>query len=264
MSKLLTVAEMTNKYHFAATSAWAVGALCQVTECPESPWRASRSPHHLPPREWCTPPVLQRLIQVALLCGHEQLCSHAVEHWVQLIVVDGADPASALDTADRFDLPRLAGTAYYETLLRVDDALQYTRGDIAHALTGPQRARLLSGGFALVRRWERVRAAPPAFPRPEGCTFHAHGCVGTWATVWREAARCEAVAACRTVDVLGRVGVMADVLDADNDLRYALTPTCWRAAMESVQKLLVREEEALAGYFRDLVREGEGAGAVEG
>lgn len=259
--QLLTVAEMANKYHFITTTAWALSALCAVTECPPEPWRAYRAMYLPPEPLWARAPILRRLIEVAQLCGHTLLRDHAVEKWVQLIMVGYANPLDALDVADRYGLARLRGVAYYETLVACNDRLECAYapllaaeggGAAAHALGAPQRARLLSGFFALVRRWERLREAPPAFARPEGCTYHAHGCLSTWRAIWKAATQSDAMVHRPAVDVLGRLRAMQEILEADRDLRLALTPACRRAAMESVHELYMKEEDALPVYFEDL------------
>ena len=261
VDRLLTIAEMTNKYHFTSTSSWAMSALCEVTECPPQPWRATRAMHRPFVPAWCTAPTLRRIIEVAHLCGHQMLCDHVAEKWVELILVGWANPVHAMAVADEYGLARLKGTSYYETLLLCDDALEYVyepvdggeRGE-PPALSPAQRAGLLSGFFSLVRRWEALRATAPTFTKPDGCTYHAHGCLSTWQAVWKSTTKSDAMVHRRTVDVLGRLGAMADLLDADRDLRCALTPACRRAAMDSVRELLKREEDELACHFRDLTR----------
>ncbi|GJE88459.1 BTB/POZ domain-containing protein [Phanerochaete sordida] len=264
VSQLLTVAEMANKYHFVTTTAWAISALCAVTECPTEPPRAERAPHSPLECAWASPPILRRLIEVALLCGHKQLCDHAVEKWVQLIQDGFENPVAAMGVADEHGLARLAGVAYYETLLGCDGDLAYTWAPpdenapaTTHTPALSQRVRLLRGFFALVRRWETLRGAPPPFARPEGCTYHAHGCLSTWAATWRAAARSDGLVHRPAADVLGRLRAMRELLDADRDLRLALTPACRRAAMESVHELCEREEDGLAVHFRDLTASGE-------
>ena len=261
MCQLLTIAQLTNKYHFTTTSAWAISALCQVTDCPPEPWRAYRAVHYPPEPAWCKAPILRRIIEVALLCGHKLLCDHAVEKWAQLIMVGYANPVYAMDVADAYGLARLAGVAYYETLMACNDRLECAYEPLLaselgapHAMSPAQRARLLSGFFALVRRSEQIRETPPAFTRPEGCTYHAHGCLSTWNAVWKAAAKSDATAHRPTADVLGRIRAMQELVEADRDLRLALTPACRRAAMESVNELYMKEEDNLAVYFEDLTR----------
>lgn len=259
MCRLLTIAEMMNKYHFVTTSTWAISALCQVTQPSMEPGKAT---FDQPEPPWCTAPILRRIIEVALLCGHQTLCDHAVEKWIQLIVFGNANPAHAMDAADQFGLPGLKGISYYEALKRCDDALEYTfkpataavREEAHHAFSAAQKAGLLSGFFSLVRRWEVIRETAPSFVRPEGCTYHAHGCLSTWQAVWKSTTKSDAMVHRRTVDVVGRLRVMAELLEADRDLRCALTPACRRAAMDSVRELCEKEAAGLASHFENLAR----------
>ncbi|EKM51574.1 uncharacterized protein PHACADRAFT_261791 [Phanerochaete carnosa HHB-10118-sp] len=257
--QLLTVAQMANKYHFVTTTAWAMTALCEVTECPAEPWRAYRAMYYPPEPAWSKAPILRRIIEVALLCGHKRLCDHAVEKWVQLILVGFANPVYAMDVADQHGLARLRGVSYYETLIACNERLECAYepllaadGGERHTMTPPQRARLLSGFFSLVRRWEQIRETPPTFARPEGCTYHAHGCLSTWNSIWKTTTKNDLMVHRPAVDVLGRLRMMQELLEADSDLRLALTPSCRRAAMESVKELFMREEDNIAAHFQDL------------
>ncbi|KIP10179.1 hypothetical protein PHLGIDRAFT_11426 [Phlebiopsis gigantea 11061_1 CR5-6] len=253
--RLLAIAEITNKYHFVSTSSWAISALCQVTECRDEPWRALRTTQQprLPPPAWCTAPILRRIIEVAQLCGHQMLCDHAAEKWIELIYIGRANPVYAMAVADEYGLPRLKGISYYEALLSCDDSFEcmfepVSEGSERPAMAPAQKAGLLSGFFSLVRRWESLRATAPTFAKPDGCTYHAHGCLSTWQAVWKSTTKCDAMVHRRTADVLGHLGAMAYLLEADRDLR--------KAAVDSVRELWKREEEELAYHFRDLTRPG--------
>jgi hypothetical protein len=254
VSQLLSVAEMANKYHFATTSAWALNALCSVTGCTLAPHKAHASGHFHPP-SWCNTPILSRMIEVSTLCGYQRLCDHAVEMWVQLVLAQEVEPVEAMVIADRYGLPRLKGASYYYAVVGSGDNSDYPFAPSEHTnfpFSPAQMTSLLSGFFSLVRRWERIRETPPSFDRPEGCTYHAHGCLSTWQTVWRATAKQSAVARPKTADVLGRLRVMQELLQVDRDLRCALTPACRNAAMQSVRDLYEAEEEKLANHFEDL------------
>ena len=45
---------------------------------------------------------------------------------------------------------------------------------------------------------------------------------------------------------------MQDVLVADGDIAFSLTPVCRRAAMGSLKELIRKVQNDLAGYFVDL------------
>lgn len=205
---LLTIAEITNKYHFASTASWAITALYDVFKAGEATnqWNPTL----------CRSSLFQRVIQVAILCGHTELCDFAVDKWIDRIMNRSANPILAMSVADKFGLTKLAGVSYYVALLECGPQLQWsnaTFGDIDQdmeeassggssaggeadaneekkaktpppQLNAAQKVRLLSGFFSLVRYWEQVRSTPSSFARPAGCTYHAHGCLSTWHHTW--------------------------------------------------------------------------------
>ena len=266
IAELLSVVEMTNKYHFATTSTWAITTLCEVTNC-RGPWRADDSEFH--PPSWCKSHTLRRIIDVAILCGHEPLRDHAVEMWIKLLRCNYDLPDLAMEVADRYGLARLKGASYYQALLSSRDDLSCGYIMVDDILTGcvptsSQRAHLLSGFFSLVRRWEKIRTSPPTFARSEGCTFHAHGCLSTWSTTWKTAMKSDDVAIRGPADILGRLRAAQQLLAVDLNLRDALTPACRRAAVQSVKDLYETEEDNLASHFRDLTSETRNVGGDTG
>lgn len=116
-----------------------------------------------------------------------------------------------------------------------------------------QKARLLSGFFSLTHFWERLRA--PSFEKPPGCTYHTHGCLATWRTVWTGAMRSEVTLAVPAPDVLRRLECVMSELERDADLYSALTPACRRAALQSARAMVGNVEQGLADHFRDMTRE---------
>ncbi|KAI0700363.1 hypothetical protein C8T65DRAFT_657830 [Cerioporus squamosus] len=275
VERLLTIAEMTNKYHFASIETWAVDALYNVI-----------SGLHGPPQKQyqlglCSSAWMKRLLEVALLCGHEPLRNYVADKWVERIRTRNLRPVHALDIADRSRLRRLRGYAYYVQLLEMGDSFdpgvtedgeQYARSRLtatATALAGAnasmdamgtpavlsreQRQRLLSGHWSLTRLWEQLRVSPPKFQRPDGCTYHQHGCLQTWATVWRDVGKTETTLRFPPVDVLGRLEAMREQLYMHADLSCALTPQCKRTALDALKVTMREVQEGLADHFADLV-----------
>ncbi|KAI0712029.1 hypothetical protein C8Q76DRAFT_622383 [Earliella scabrosa] len=287
VDRLLTIAEMTNKYHFASIETWAVDALYNVIS----------GLHGRPQKEYelghCSSAWMKRLLEVALLCGHTPLRNYVAERWVERIVARDLRPVHALELADRSGLRKLQGHAYYVQLLEmgdnfdpgvVEDGKQYARsrlgstttaaapapaggGGGAPAAAGPggeaktgtpavltreQKQRLLSGHWSLTRLWEHLRAHPPKFERPDGCTYHQHGCLATWATVWREVGKAEGTLKHPAVDVLARLKAMEEQLFMHADLSCALTPQCKRGALLALKATMREVQEGLADRFVDL------------
>lgn len=268
---------MTNKYHFASTESWAVDALYNVVSCLHGPPQQQR---HL---SQCSSVWMKRLLEVALLCGHEKLRALVATRWVARILTRDLRPIHALEIAARSGEQNLAGYAYYTQLLEmgpsfdpgvVEDGKQYARPRISAALaaagvavvapsneprigtpavlTREQKARLLAGHWSLTRLWERLRTTAPPFERPDGCTYHQHGCLSTWAQVWREVGRTEKTLRFEVADVLGRLGAMEEQLAMHADLSNALSPQCKRAALLALRATMTEVKEGLAGHFCDL------------
>ena len=59
-------------------------------------------------------------------CGHSALRDYVVERWIDRIVARDLRPIHALDIADRHDIRRLQGYAYYVQLLEMDDNFDIT------------------------------------------------------------------------------------------------------------------------------------------
>ncbi|KAI0670917.1 hypothetical protein C8Q78DRAFT_1032790 [Trametes maxima] len=293
MDRLLVICEMTNKYHFASIETWAVDALFSAISGLHGP---PQQPYHL---GHCSSVWMKRLLEVALLCGHAKLHEFVAKCWVDRLLARDLRPVHALEIATRSGDRNLAGYAYYVQLLEmgpdfdpgvVEDGRPYARASLAsyHAatmggaaaapntnasheprigtpavLTREQKQRLLSGHWSLCRLWERLRTTPPKFERPDGCTYHLHGCLSTWAHAWREVGSSEATLRLEGADVLGRLKTMEDQLLVHADVSVALSPQCKRAAMAALRATVSEVRAGLAAHFSDLVadgRDGTGGG----
>ncbi len=284
---------MTNKYHFASIETWAVDALYNVISGLHGPAQPQYELGH------CSSAWMKRLLEVALLCGHTALRNYVAERWVDRIVARDLRPVHALEIADRSGIRRLQGYAYYVQLLEmgdnfdpgvVEDGRQYSRSRLGTAaaatlaVAGPngngdngasaaarigtpatlsreQRQRLLSGHWSLSRLWDTLRTTPPAFQRPDGCTYHQQGCVSTWRVVWRDVGKSEGTLKHAPGDVLGRLRAMEEQLFMHADLSCALTPQCKRGALVALKTTIKEAQEGLADHFADmtLAQEKEGA-----
>ena len=214
-----------------------------------------------------------------MLCGHTELCDFAVNKWTERILNRTANPILAMAVADKFGLPKLAGVSYYITLLSCDQKLEWKAdlfGSMASdfedtptsdtgnqedvpprklpELTASQKIRLLSGFFSLVQLWNHLAVTAPTFGRPDGCTYHAHGCLTTWKSTWFNVARSAAMMTFSPADVVGRLKRMQEVMLADSEIACALTPSCRRAAMGCLKALIRSTKDELATHFVDLTR----------
>ena len=282
VARLITIAEMTNKYHFTSTETWAVDALYNVVRGTYGALRSEYEPGY------CPSASMKRLLQVALLCGHGALRDHVVHQWVDRIVARDLRPVHALEIADANCIRRLQGYAYYIQLLEMDDHFEpgvmedgkhYSRSATTLAVAGPagngnsgnaallpssragtsvtltpeQKERLLFGHWSLSRLWDRLRSSPPRFQQLEGCTKHQTGCLSAWAVVWRDLGTLEATLKRPASDVLGRLQVMERHLSCSMDmhaqLSRAMTPQCKRRAIETLQGTIKEVQGSLVDHF---------------
>lgn len=125
MDRLLTVVEMTDKYHFATIKMWAADALYNVI----SGLHGTPKPQYELGR--CTPVWMKRLLEVAILSGHTALRDYIAEQWVSRIAIGDFSPAHALEIADRAGIRKLQGYAYYTQLLAMGDDFEPNATDVA-------------------------------------------------------------------------------------------------------------------------------------
>ncbi|TFK52351.1 hypothetical protein OE88DRAFT_1698157 [Heliocybe sulcata] len=244
IDSLMTIAEMTNKYHFTTMETWAVDALHNVLSGAYGKPQTDLAT--------CNSTTLARLLETAILCNHTGLRSLIVSKWANRILLRDIGPALAIVVADRHALRSLQGIAYYVQLMEVGSDPQKLRADTT--LNRDQRARLLSGHWSLVKLWDRLRISAPAFQRSDGCTFHSHGCSKVWEDQWLEAGKNEKTLAYSSADVLGRLRCMKENLMMNGEIVLRLTPQCRKAAVESLWRTIKEVEDGLADHFSDLTQ----------
>lgn len=243
-----------------------------------------------------------------MVCGHDELSALIENRWIDRLwhphpppigdqeppqhdaqAFSRADEAKwAVSVADRWEMQRLRGVAYYVCLMEMGDTLcELAQGggqaaehedseeesDTAdtkarsnsetrrrHAGAGPsltsaQTTRLLLGHLSLTHLWDsRLQVHAPAIPAPSAgaCTYHQHGCHFVWVNAWRDAARSAATVKHQTHDVMGRVRSMEKQLVGNEALIVALTPACRRKALYAVRETVRGLEESLGEHFRGI------------
>ncbi|KAI0927341.1 hypothetical protein AcV5_007898 [Taiwanofungus camphoratus] len=267
ITQLLAIAATTHKYHFSATEAWAADALFRLV------FGAHGAPAPGADLAQCSAARLDAVLDVALRCGHTRLADLATACWTERILAGSLRPTRALAAADRHGLRALRGVAYYAQLMQLGPRFELpavppalgTRdaddGADDGRLTRAQRQRLLCGHYSLAALWERLCAAPPQVARADGCTCHQRGCVAAWKRAWHGAVRDAEHERHRTADVVGRLHVVASLLEVSEDVRDALTPACRTEALRALNALVAEVHAGLADHFVDFVGdEGEGEG----
>ncbi len=274
LERLLTIAEMTNKYQFTSTETWAVDALYNVISGLHG---APQAQYDL---DGCSSLWMKRLLEVALLCQHITLRNHVAERWVKRIISRDLRPIHALEIADRSGIRQLQGYAYYVQLLEMDDdfepgvvedgkqysrlatALAHGNGDASStsartgtpaSLTCKQRERLLIGHWSLSRLWQKLQSKPPVFQQSDECANHEQGCLSTWAQVWEDLSKVEATLKLPPQDVPGRLRAMEQYLFQRVDIHVllsrAMTRQCQRGAFAALKAAIKEAQEDLADHF---------------
>lgn len=268
ISRLLTICTTTNKYHFNTTEAWASSALYDVLS---EEYGSIKDEYDL---SYCSSSTMTKILEVAILCGHSDLKDLVQRLWVGRLWTNELNPLKAIRFANsHYDLDKLRGVASYVLLRRLDKKLRYdpdnddnaesdddaTQDKDANAtpergpkLSDQERNSLLMGHISLTHLWDRVRSSPPRFERPDGCTYHQHGCLTTWTHIWDEVARSPTTlnnVKYQTMDVVGKLMSMKEQLFGNADLQCALTPGCRRRALESVRVLIKEVTDGLAEHF---------------
>ncbi|KAK7690136.1 hypothetical protein QCA50_006785 [Cerrena zonata] len=281
--QLLTLTSILNKYHFATTSIWALSALYDVL----SGKHGTPLPPHDVNNPQCIETLLERIVEVACVCGHAELRDFIEERWcARICTASGSlmgidayrrerEARWAVHVADKWELTRLAGVAYYTLLLETNGAINQsfsfhtsTHDDsntanepqpdpwIPPALTKSQTVRLLVGHRSLILLGDQLRSTTPTFPRPDGCVFHVHGCLSAWSTAWREVSRSETTLyKFKSCDIIGKLKSMEEQIMGNTDLQCALTPVCRRRAMSAVRELRESISKGLSDHFVDITRE---------
>ncbi|PCH40238.1 hypothetical protein WOLCODRAFT_136741 [Wolfiporia cocos MD-104 SS10] len=276
--KLLSIALITNKYHFEKTTEWAIDAVYSVVTGEYG------DPAPCGDLSKLSSATLARIAAVALACGHTRLVYYVVQRWADRIQARELSPRPAMAFADEHGLSTLRGVAYYVQLMDcgleigqtttpsyLDPAsppsatpsgstcgAEDTEDDAHMPLTPKQHLRLLSGYRRLTMLWHRLQHAPPKFAQPGPCTYHVQGCVSTFEAVWSEAAMSARCAALELADVLGRLRCAEEMLNTSIDIAVALSPACKREAMLAVRRLVQEVQDSLHEHFVDLTDPHEG------
>jgi hypothetical protein len=236
---------ITHKYHFATTEAWTLDAICNVMSRPSPIWENS--------------PVLSLILGIAVLCDHEPLHERVISTWVPSLLSGKLPPIPAIQAADRYELPKLQGAAYYAQVLEMDRANVTFIPPSDHELSRDQLITLLSGHWAMVKQWEDIQRCPIPFQRSSGCTMHTHGCIATWNAKWNKYGRSDKTIRYPSADVLGRLQCLYEQLKADEMMNQQLTPGCRTSALLALCSLVVVQKSTLVEFFVDRTRSTPGS-----
>ena len=242
---LIRLAMITHKYHFITTEAWALHAIYKIMVGP--------------PAMWETSPVLSLVLGVAVLCEDEPLHKRVISAWIPRLLSGKLQPIPAIVAADKYGLPLLQGVAYYAQVLEMDKTNDIFTPPPNHLLSREQLISLLSGHWALVKRWEHIRKRPVPFQRSNGCTMHAYGCITTWNSRWDLYGMSEKLLAYPSVDVLGRLQCLYELLVTDELVSQQLTSGCRSSALGELGNFLIVQKSNLVEFFVDRTRAAPGS-----
>lgn len=179
--RLMSVAIPANKYGFSSLEEWCLAILEQHLE---------ESHEHF---DACTAAQLEKYLLVAIRGDRSGMRDWIADYWITGIR-QGDDenfpPRRALEFGEKYGLREFQGSIYEIELYRFRE-LETLPGSTAvtfapEDLSPLQVHRLLVGFHSLTTYWHRLMAAPPPFPRPDGCDAdnHEQECVSHWNAAW--------------------------------------------------------------------------------
>lgn len=185
---LLTIAELTNKYHFVELATWCNKTLMSVV-----------NKSTLPPEHY------DQSLRVAVLSGHQPMLDAIVSTLTSQLLEGTLPPSRMINVADEHQIRALQGAAYYAQLMRLQDAdsdvFTFPEGC---SLSREQRIRLLSGYWSLVRHWDNLQRSNSMFA--SASTSHQDVVLfSTLQTRWREQLKHASMAQYQPADVLSKL-----------------------------------------------------------
>jgi hypothetical protein len=229
LEHLLTVAEITNKYHFTSLEGWARRATQKAAKT--HPFNRNSSS------------VLRRLLALAFVCDDAGLRNFTVTLWLDLIFRSKISPIPALSVADHYSIRRFQGLAYYTQLQRMERVMDRTKGLISELpecreMSQEQLLRILSGHWSLTAHSDRIFRTPPTFSRGRGCSSNKHvQCVLTWEKRWTEMVeRYDATRKPSSAEIMRKIFVVENSLSSDQVMGDVMGPSCRGEALNSCQQ----------------------------
>lgn len=204
LTELISIAEITNKYHFEQIGSWAVKTLQTMIG-----------------QKTVAPMYLERILRMVLVFDDKQVFEAFLSTLTAGLMDQTLPPTEMLIIADRLQIRELQGVAYYAQLM----ALQQNNSHIivfpvGCSLSKDQRVRLLAGHWSLVRRWERLLDTP-VFQQAPSCPDPQH-CRSNWNFHWRVCAQSPNVTRYGSADVLRKMQAMEDLLNTSAPLHFTL------------------------------------------
>ncbi|KII90658.1 hypothetical protein PLICRDRAFT_39239 [Plicaturopsis crispa FD-325 SS-3] len=226
---LVVIARITNKYHFTSMAAWAFNALTDLVI--SHPSCILRKSHYI-----------ERVVEVALL-ANDKLLQMACKLWTRKLRSGELPAVPAIIFADKHNLPDLQGHAYYaeaisprSVLLNLPESAIAAPSSTEQKLSQEQRARLLSGYFALVRLSDNLPYRSPDFPRSPDCpaVHHAAHCSATFRIIWGQLASDTSVRRIPAADVRSKAARVHELMQT-HQVVATMTLGCKATALQAAR-----------------------------
>ncbi|KAJ6583877.1 hypothetical protein DFH09DRAFT_1028727 [Mycena vulgaris] len=238
---ILSVAEITNKYHFTSLEAWSMKVI------------ASAMPH-LKFNE-ASSSLLSRTMTLAVRCNDSPLSDSVLVAW-EGFLQSGVKPAHLINILEQGgpELECFIGLTYYAQLSRMKLVRTGIPGSRTVSIGGcdglseTQISRLMMGRWSLATESNSLAENPPSLPKNITCsaTHHKDVCTADWDRVWFECVNAKTTLSVNSADIFGRLIAVQDRL---GNLRK--TPVACRAnGRDAVTALIATTKKNLGDHFR--------------
>ncbi|KAJ7165418.1 hypothetical protein C8R46DRAFT_647360 [Mycena filopes] len=247
LKRILSVAEITNKYHFTTLEAWSMEVVKSAI-----PSFAFTQPTFL---------LLARAMSIAERCSDPGLSDIVLTAWEGLLR-SGVNPAQLINVLEEHHrLRSFSALTYYAQLSTMKIVRTGPAGSRVVTMTGcdglseTQISRLLFGRWSLESEFAHLSTHPPDFSRGVDCLRMAHGsCKDDWRRIWLEAMSSKTVLLMDSADLLGRLGevqkLLPVALKTSRKLRVDIHQTCREKISSAVELLIASTKRNLGDHFQ--------------
>ncbi|KAF8148984.1 hypothetical protein K438DRAFT_1779479 [Mycena galopus ATCC 62051] len=198
LNRIVSVAETTNKYHFASLEAWSMQVIKSVV--PKLKFTEATST------------LLARIMTLAERCADSELSDTVLEAWEGLLR-SGVNPAQLINVLERQGHSSFSPLTFHAQLSTMKLVHTGAPGSRTVTLTGcdglsdKQVRKLLFGRWSLEKEFLRLSTNPPLLVRSADCSIsnHTSVCIRDWEKIWSECVNSKTVLIIDSADLLGRL-----------------------------------------------------------
>ena len=243
IERFCNIASMANKYDIPKLQDWVLSTINQTV-------------NNTIFMDSCSSATLSLLMDASIQFKRENIIELINKKWYDRLLNKSTPSVPAIQAADKHDLMKIRGMAYYIHVQDMLDRQTVTGRGATQLRADPklnngQVMRLLSGYWSLVSLWERTRLKPIDLPQSTSCSSsEAHQrCSATWERRWVSAAGWKRILGLNSADVLGLLACLRDQLSGDEDLKMGTNSDCRMAGLEALKALEVKVQDGLADHF---------------